>query len=79
MPITGLQTPFRDGTVQDLAKKVLAISKRGLQARGLQEESFLNELLESAETGMVPADTWLESYYGAWGESVDPYFKEGAF
>mmetsp|Transcript_47370 Transcript_47370/g.120903 ORF Transcript_47370/g.120903 Transcript_47370/m.120903 type:complete len:485 (+) Transcript_47370:168-1622(+) len=79
VPITGLQTPFRDGTVQDLAKKVLAISKRGLQARGLQEESFLNELLESAETGMVPADTWLESYYGAWGESVDPYFKEGAF
>jgi len=79
VPITGLQTPFRDGTVQDLAKSVLQISERGLQARGLQEESFLTELIESAETGVVPADHWLESYNTRWAESVDPYYVEGAF
>ena len=79
VPKLGLQTPFRDGTVQDLSKTVLEISKGGLERRGLQEESFLAELIESAETGIVPSDVWLDAYNGKWGGSVDPMFEEGAF
>ena len=79
VPKSGLKTPFRGGTVQDLSKTVLAISKGGLERRGLQEESFLAGLIESAETGIVPSDVWLEAYNGKWGGSVDPMFEEGAF
>ena len=79
VPKLGLQTPFRDGTLQDLSKTVLKISKGGLERRGLQEESFLAELIESAETGIVPSDVWLDAYHGRWGCSVDPMFEEGAF
>ena len=38
---SALSTPFRDGTVQDLAKQMLHLSRCGLQRRGLQEEGFL--------------------------------------
>eukprot|EP00191_Tetraselmis_sp_GSL018_P008149 CAMPEP_0177608484 /NCGR_PEP_ID=MMETSP0419_2-20121207/18498_1 /TAXON_ID=582737 /ORGANISM="Tetraselmis sp., Strain GSL018" /LENGTH=443 /DNA_ID=CAMNT_0019103181 /DNA_START=239 /DNA_END=1570 /DNA_ORIENTATION=- len=79
VPVTGLQTPFRGGTVQDLAKEVLELSKGGLSRRGLQEESFIAELVACAETGQVPADTWLQSYNSTWGGSVDPYYVDGAF
>ncbi len=33
----GLATPFRSGTVQDLAKKCVAIAKGGLERRGHDE------------------------------------------
>ena len=79
VPKLGLQTPFRDGTVQDLSRTVLEISKGGLERRGLQEESFLKELIDSVETGVVPSDVWLDAYNGKWGGSVDPMFEEGAF
>jgi hypothetical protein len=44
VPRQGLKTPFRGGTVQDLAKQMLAIARAGLEARGLQEMKYLGEL-----------------------------------
>ncbi|GFH10631.1 EamA domain-containing protein, partial [Haematococcus lacustris] len=40
-PKFGLRTPFRAGTLQDVAKDVLRISRGGLERRGLDEASFL--------------------------------------
>ena len=53
VPKTALKTPFRQGTVQDLAKNMLQLSKNGLSRRGNHEEPFLEPLQEIAEVGLV--------------------------
>lgn len=51
VPKHGLQVPFREGTLQDVAKDVLKIAKDGLSRRGLEEDKFLAPLEEVATTG----------------------------
>lgn len=53
VPKTALKTPFRQGTVQDLAKTMLQLSKNGLSRRGNHEEPFLEPLQEIAEVGLA--------------------------
>lgn len=80
-----LKTPFRSGTLQDVAKQALAIARKGLKARarlnahGEHEALFLDDLDEIAKTGVCPAERLLDRYYGAWGESVEPVFEEAAY
>ncbi len=80
-----LKTPFRTTTLQDVAKQVLALSRQGLKSRqrlnahGEHEALFLDDLDEIARTGVSPAEYLLERYYGVWGESVEPVFKETAY
>jgi glutamate--cysteine ligase len=84
-PRHGLQTPCPGGTLQDLAKKVLAIADAGLRARGrldwigTSEESFLTDLHETAESGMTPADRKIKLFKERWNGSVRPLFGEYAF
>jgi len=85
VPRLGLKTPFRGGTVRDLARRVLAIASEGLSARarargfGKDETCFLDPLLEIAESGVTPAEELLRLYHGPWQESVDPVFREFAY
>ncbi|KAG2435053.1 hypothetical protein HYH02_012050 [Chlamydomonas schloesseri] len=72
----GLRTPFRGGTVQDVAKQVVAIAHGGLERRGHDETSFLKRLEVIAETGLTQADHLLELYETKWQRSVDPLYKE---
>ena len=80
-----LRTPFREGTVQGLAKRVLAIAAQGLKARGrldwigTSEESFLADLEETAASGETPADRKLRQFHERWNGSVRPMFAEYAF
>lgn len=71
----GLRTPFRGGTVQDLAKQVLAISEGGLERRGKQETKYLKELHLIADSGETQADRLLQLYNTKWNQSVDPFFS----
>ena len=81
----GLKTPFRNATMQDLAKEVLAIARSGLKARarlnhhGEHEAVFLDDLDEIAASGITPAERLLALYNGPWGGSVEPIFKEAAY
>ncbi|EFN52704.1 hypothetical protein CHLNCDRAFT_26566 [Chlorella variabilis] len=75
VPRSALRTPFRGGTVQDLAKQVLAISKGGLERRGKEEAKFLKELEAIAESGETQADQMLRLYNGEWNHSVDPIYS----
>lgn len=81
----GLKTPFRNRTMQDLAKEVLAIARVGLKARarlnhhGEHEAIFLDDLDEIAASGITPAERLLALYNGPWGGSVEPIFKEAAY
>ncbi|KAG6480198.1 glutamate--cysteine ligase A, chloroplastic-like [Zingiber officinale] len=76
VPVTGLKTPFRDGTLRHVAEQVLKLAKDGLQRRGYKEVGFLKEVTEIVGTGITPAEKLLELYHGKWGRSVDPVFDE---
>lgn len=74
VPKTGLQTPFRDGTVQDVAREVVALAKAGLQARGLDEAKFVERLEGIAESGESLSGQMLRKYESEWGKSVLPAY-----
>ena len=75
VPRGGLKTLYRGGTVQDLAKEVLKISRGGLERRGRQEGKYLNELDAIAESGETQAEMLLGLYETEWNRSVDPYYS----
>ena len=72
----GLQTVFRDRTVQELAAEVLAISRQGLNARGYlnnygeNESVFLQELDEFVRTGKTNADILIDKFKTEWDGDV---------
>lgn len=71
---TGLETPFKGGTVKDLAQQTLKLAREGLTARGCDEERFLLRLEQIADTGMNGSKRMLELYETEWGHSVDPIY-----
>jgi glutamate--cysteine ligase len=85
VPRQGLQTPFRGGTVQDLAKEMLDLADAGLTGRaeedwfGQDERQFLTALRGIAESGRTPAEEKLELFHGRWRGRVDPVFAEFAY
>ena len=68
------------GSLQDLAKQVLAIADAGLARRarlnriGDTEQGFLGPLREIAESGLTNADRMLALYEGAWGGDVSKVY-----
>jgi glutamate--cysteine ligase len=85
VPRQGLHTPFRGGTVQDLAREMLDLADAGLSGRaeedwfGQDERQFLTALRGIAESGRTPAEEKLELFRGRWRGSVDPVFAEFAY
>ena len=85
VPEHGLQTPWRGGTVRDLARELVALATRGLAARartndtGNDETIFLAALQEVVDTGRTPADILLEHYKGDWGGNLDRIFTKFAY
>ncbi|HET6518227.1 MAG TPA: hypothetical protein VFG47_00190, partial [Geminicoccaceae bacterium] len=73
------------GTVQDLAKEMLALADAGLRARaaedwsGQDERQFLTALRAAAGSGLTPAEEKLALFHGRWGGTVDPIFTEFAY
>ncbi len=85
VPKMGLQTPFRDGTLQDIAKQALAISRAGLKARGRlnshgeSETVFLQELDSFAQTGKSNADRLINKFKGEWDGDISHAYRDCAF
>jgi len=59
--------------------QVLAIARKGLQARGNAEEKFLAPLEEIAESGVTLAERMLELYHGGWGGDISHAYEESDF
>jgi glutamate--cysteine ligase len=84
VPKLGLQTPFRDGTIRDIARKVVKIAKGGLKrrarldAKGEDERRALAPLLDTVESGVTPADRLLAAYEGPWQGDIDRLFEAEA-
>ena len=82
---TGLHTPFRNGTLQDIAREALAIARSGLRARarlnghGESETLFLDDLDEIARTGVTRAEDLVTRYKDDWKGSIEPVFTECAY
>ncbi len=81
-PRNGLATPFRDGTLRDIARKALAISRQGLKRRsrldyiGTNESPFLDNLVLIAETGRSQSIEMVERFEGPWGGDIRGIFGE---
>jgi glutamate--cysteine ligase len=76
VPRTGMKTPFRGGTFQDVCKKVVGISKGGLERRGHNEAGFISGCEVIAGTGKSQAEMFRELYETKWQRSVDPLYSE---
>jgi len=71
VPVLAFQTPFRDTNVLELARRMLAISTAGLEARakalGIKsEKGFLDPLQEIVDRGQTRAEELLDLYRGEW-------------
>jgi glutamate--cysteine ligase len=84
VPRQGLATPFRGGTLRDLARDVVAIARDGLNGRnrldkyGNNEAIYLESLFAIAAGGPVPAEYWLERNRTAWHGDITSIFAEAA-
>ncbi|MBA3519113.1 MAG: glutamate--cysteine ligase [Rhizobiales bacterium] len=85
VPRTGLATPFRNATVLDIAKDVVALARDGLKRRAVagngssDETGYLAPLEETLALGRTPAENLLQQYETRWGRSVDPIFMEQVY
>tara|TARA_B100000676_G_scaffold90711_1_gene90427 strand:+ start:1996 stop:3363 length:1368 start_codon:yes stop_codon:yes gene_type:complete len=82
---TALETPFRNGTVLDIARQAVDIAELGLKNRGREngigedERIFLAELRDIADSGMTRAARLLEAYENTWGENIDDVYAEMSY
>ncbi|MXO67955.1 glutamate--cysteine ligase [Altererythrobacter marinus] len=83
VPKLALDAPVPGGgTLRELARDVLAISRAGLAARarlntgGDNETGFLETLDESVASGKVPAQRLLDLYHGEWGGDVTRVYEQ---
>ncbi|MBR0556865.1 glutamate--cysteine ligase [Ciceribacter sp. L1K23] len=82
VPTGGLDAPLAGGTVYDIARETVSISRGGLKRRGRlngegQDESvFLGSLDEILAKRTTLADDLLSLYKGRWNGSVEPVFDE---
>ena len=85
VPKTALRTPFRGGTLLEVARRALAISEAGLRRRGRRdaqdtdETKFLEPIEMILREGCTPAEEMLAQYGNEWRRSVAPMFTEFAF
>ncbi len=82
VPTSGLQTKFRDTTVNELAKQVLEISRSGLNARakmnahGENETVFLQDLDAMVAAGQSNADRLITKFNREWAGDVMRAYSE---
>ncbi len=85
VPEMGIAAPFRNTTLREIAREVLAISRLGLKNRGklnrdgYDETSFLSTLEEVVSRGTTSAEEMLSAYHTRWGGSIEPVFLEHAY
>jgi len=84
-PRLGLKASIGGRSLQEIALELLDIAHRGLTARnrlsdsGDNETGFISPLMETAHSGITPAEKKLAHYHGRWNQSVDPIFEECAY
>jgi glutamate--cysteine ligase len=84
VPRHGLAVPFKNGTLRDLARDVVAIARDGLRARNRRDKDGNNEsihlapLVRISNGGPVQAEYWLTRNRTAWNGDIRRIFGEAA-
>jgi glutamate--cysteine ligase len=83
VPKQAMGARFRDGTVRDVARKVLEICQGGLKRRarlsassGLDETQYIEPLHQIVTSGRTLAEDQLEASQTRWNQSVEPIYEE---
>ena len=85
VPQSGLDTPFRNGTLLDVARDVLAIAEMGLRNRarsdgaGGDETTFLAYLQQIVAEGQSPAARLVSKFRNEWDGDITRIYEELAF
>ncbi len=85
VPRLGLATPFRGGSLRDIALKTLDLAHGGLHRRarrdasGEDETHFLDPLFQIAGSGRTPAGELIEDYETRWSGDVDRVYDEYSY
>jgi glutamate--cysteine ligase len=85
VPKLALHAKIRGRTVQDIAREVLMLARKGLDARNRQgckgktEAAFLDTLDETVATGKTAAESLLALYHGSWNGDVKRVFRDFAY
>ncbi|MCB8838011.1 glutamate--cysteine ligase [Aurantimonas sp. VKM B-3413] len=81
VPRDGFRTPFRDGTVLELARETVKLARKGLIARGRRNEEgndesfFLAPLEEVVARGTTSGEELVRLYEEQWDRSMSRVFK----
>lgn len=81
-PKTGLQTPFRSGSLRDVCAELLIISEAGLKrqnildGKGQDESIYLEPLKEIVSSGLNWSQRLLQRYHGPWQGDLGHLFAE---
>jgi glutamate--cysteine ligase len=84
-PWIGLRAQVGRRSARDIAVDMLAIAREGLKRRArigaalTDERGYLAELEDIADSGITPAERWLEHYNGPWRGQVSPVFEASAY
>jgi len=82
VPRRALDTPFRRGTLFDIAREAVAISTAGLTNRARLDDAGRNEAMhlapleETLHLRKTPAERWLDRYHGEWQGDLSHIFTE---
>ncbi|MBP5858497.1 glutamate--cysteine ligase [Marivibrio halodurans] len=83
VPRTALKTPFRGGTLNDVAKDVLDIARDGLRDRArispgnqLDERQYIEPLRSIVASGSTFAEDLLEAYETRWKGDITEIYEE---
>jgi glutamate--cysteine ligase len=85
IPLLGLNTRFRAGTVREIAARVVELARGGLQRRkrfdgaGQDESQYIETMAGIVDSGRTPAERLLEDYQTRWGGRIDPIFSQEAY
>ncbi len=74
-----LHAQFTGRTLLDLGREVLKIARAGLDARGMEESTFLNVLDDEVARDKTKAQELLDLYHNVWGKDIAPVFKAAAY
>lgn len=81
-PQEGLSGTFRGRSIAEWATDILDIADKGLRSRarlsssGDSEQGFLNDLRESVQSGLSPADIIIEHMKSDWSHNAQAIFEE---
>jgi glutamate--cysteine ligase len=85
VPITALDTRFRNRTVREIAAEVVELARAGLarranrNAEGADETIYLAPIEEIVASGKTPADRLLDEYENDWNGDIEQIFKRHAY